>query len=234
MASTSNSPKWDARYAGQVPHDATYYFKCMLGGILACGGTHTGITPLDVTKCNMQVRRFGCTHRGIFGSNMFVLQVNPTKYRGLVSGLKTLIAEEGATGIWKGWAPTAIGYSLQGMFKYGLYEVFKDFYSNLAGKENTEKYKGLIWCAGSASAEFFADIALCPFEMTKVKVQTSPAGTFPTAFGAALAKCLQEELTLVSLLVLWSHCGLDRFVPMVVVVRSLFVRCFFVVRLLFV
>jgi solute carrier family 25 phosphate transporter 3 len=113
--------------------------------------------------------------------------VSPEKYKGLVSGLKTLIAEEGANGIWKGWAPTAIGYSLQGMFKYGLYEVFKDFYSNLAGKENTEKYKGLIWCAGSASAEFFADIALCPFEMTKVKVQTSPVGTFPTAFGPALA-----------------------------------------------
>lgn len=51
------------------------------------------------------------------------------------------------------------------MFKYGLYEVFKDFYSNLAGKENAEKYKGLIWCAGSASAEVFADVALCPLEM---------------------------------------------------------------------
>lgn len=28
----------------------------MLGGALACGFTHAGITPLDVTKCNMQVR----------------------------------------------------------------------------------------------------------------------------------------------------------------------------------
>jgi len=165
----SSQPKqWDARTAGAVPHDAMYYMKCMLGGILACGGTHTGITPLDVTKCNMQV--------------------NSQKYTGLVPGLKTLLREEGAIGIWKGWAPTAIGYSLQGMFKYGLYELFKDFYSNLAGEENSKKYKGLIWCAGSASAEFFADIALCPFEMTKVKVQTSPAGTFPTAFGAALAQ----------------------------------------------
>ena len=27
----------------------------MLGGALACGFTHAGITPLDVTKCNMQV-----------------------------------------------------------------------------------------------------------------------------------------------------------------------------------
>ncbi|KAJ3060547.1 Cu/Pi carrier, partial [Quaeritorhiza haematococci] len=46
--------KWDARYAGPVPHDSSYYAKCMLGGVLACGLTHAAITPLDVTKCNMQ------------------------------------------------------------------------------------------------------------------------------------------------------------------------------------
>ena len=66
------SPKWDVRYvaltlkifqcqlisprfAGPVPHDTNYYAKCMLGGALACGFTHAGITPLDVAKCNMQV-----------------------------------------------------------------------------------------------------------------------------------------------------------------------------------
>ena len=75
MANLAPSGKWDARYAvdvsqistyslahrclsrylGPVPHDASYYAKCMLGGALACGFTHAGITPLDVTKCNMQV-----------------------------------------------------------------------------------------------------------------------------------------------------------------------------------
>ncbi len=43
-------------YLGPVPHDVSYYTKGMLGGVLACGITHAGITPLDVTKCNMQVR----------------------------------------------------------------------------------------------------------------------------------------------------------------------------------
>ena len=74
------------------------------------------------------------------------------------------------------------------MFKYGLYEVFKDYYSNLAGEENASKYKPLIWLVGSASAEVFADIALCPLEMTKVKIQTSPAGTFPVPMMQALAE----------------------------------------------
>ena len=74
------------------------------------------------------------------------------------------------------------------MFKYGLYEVFKDAYMNLAGEEASKNYKGAIWLAGSASAEVFADIALCPLEMTKVKIQTSPAGTFPVPMFAAFSK----------------------------------------------
>lgn len=160
--------KWDARKSHAVPHDNTYYAKCMFGGALACGLTHAAVTPLDVTKCHMQV--------------------DPVKYKGLVSGLRTLVAEEGAAGMWKGWLPTLIGYSMQGLFKFGSYEYFKDMYSNMAGKENSEKYKGVIFCLGSASAEFFADIALCPMEMVKVKVQTAPPGTWPTAFGPALAK----------------------------------------------
>ena len=47
--------KWDSRYAGAVPHDTNYYLKCVLGGALSCGSTHFAVTPLDVTKCNMQV-----------------------------------------------------------------------------------------------------------------------------------------------------------------------------------
>ena len=46
------------RNIGPVPHDISYYSKCMLGGALACGLTHAGITPLDVAKCNMQVMQF--------------------------------------------------------------------------------------------------------------------------------------------------------------------------------
>ncbi|KAF8636419.1 hypothetical protein AX17_003601 [Amanita inopinata Kibby_2008] len=187
--STSPSGKWDARYLGPVPHDASYYSKCMLGGILACGVTHAGITPLDVAKCNMQV--------------------NPQKYNALGQGLKLLVKEEGANGIWKGFGPTFVGYSLQGMFKYGLYEVFKDLYMNMAGEEASQKYKPAIWLAGSASAEVFADIALCPLEMTKVKIQTSPNGTFPVAFGAALKEMsrtsAETRYPFGSLVPLWSR-----------------------------
>ncbi|KND04275.1 uncharacterized protein SPPG_00013 [Spizellomyces punctatus DAOM BR117] len=187
----SAAVKWDARYATAVPHDNVYYAKCFMSGILACGLTHSAITPLDVTKCSMQE------------------SVNPAKYRGLIPGLRTIVAEEGARAVWKGLVPTAIGYSAQGAFKFGLYEYFKDFYSNLVGEENAKKYKQLIWCAGSASSEFFADIALCPMEMTKVKVQTSPAGTFPTAFAPALremvARRAETRFPFGSLVPLWGR-----------------------------
>jgi len=188
VQNTPNQP-WNSRTAGHVVHDSSYYTKCLFGGVLACGLTHAAITPLDVTKCNMQV--------------------NPGKFKGLISGLKTIVAEEGAAAVWKGWFPTLLGYSAQGALKYGLYEVFKDVYSNALGEENAKKYKALIWCAGSASAEVFADIALCPLEMVKVKVQTSPAGTWPTSFFPALsqmsAQRAETRFPFGSLVPLWSR-----------------------------
>ena len=38
---------------GGDTHDISYYGKCMIGGSLACGLTHTAIVPLDVVKCRM-------------------------------------------------------------------------------------------------------------------------------------------------------------------------------------
>lgn len=61
----------------------------------------------------------------------------------------------------------------QGAFKYGGYEFFKKFYSDLAGEETAYKYKTSLYLAASASAEFIADIALCPFEAVKVRMQTT-------------------------------------------------------------
>ena len=43
----------------------------------------------------------------------------------------------------------------------------------MVGPENAVKYKTWVYLAGSASAEFFADIGLCPFEAVKVRMQTT-------------------------------------------------------------
>ncbi|OQS00805.1 Mitochondrial Carrier (MC) Family [Achlya hypogyna] len=169
-----------------VPHDASYYGKCAVAGVLACGATHTFLTPLDVVKCN--------------------LQVFPSKYTGLVQGFRLVAAEEGLVGLYKGWAPTALGYSAQGFCKYGLYEVFKDAYSAVLGDVVPS---GGIYLAASASAEVIADVALCPIEMVKVKVQTSPVGTFLTAIKPAVAamraNAAETRFPFGSVVPLWSR-----------------------------
>jgi len=98
---------------------------------------------------------------------------------------------------------------MQGLCKFGFYEFFKDFYSNLVGEENASRYKGWIWLAGSASAEFFADIALCPMEMVKVKDQTSRPGTWPSSLVPATSQMAAQRadtrFPFGSLIPLWSR-----------------------------
>jgi len=37
-------------------HTPLFYVTCALGGTLSTGLTHLAVTPLDLVKCNMQVR----------------------------------------------------------------------------------------------------------------------------------------------------------------------------------
>jgi len=134
-----------------------YYALCGLGGILSCGITHTALTPLDLVKCR--------------------IQTNAGKYKSIVSGFRVTLQEEGIRGLGRGWAPTAIGYSLQGLGKFGFYEVFKIMYADMIGEENAFLWRTSLYLAASASAEFIADIALCPLEACKVRIQTQPGCT---------------------------------------------------------
>ncbi|XP_078167027.1 mitochondrial phosphate carrier protein 3, mitochondrial-like [Carex rostrata] len=148
-----------------------FYAACGVGGALCCGLTHTAMTPLDVVKCNMQI--------------------DPTKYKSTMSGFNILHKEQGLRGFFKGWSPTLLGYSMQGASKYGFYEFFKKYYSDMAGPEHAAKYKTLIYLAGSASAEVIADVALCPMEAVKVRVQTQPG--FARGLQDGLPKIIRAE-----------------------------------------
>jgi len=143
--------------------------------------THTTVTPLDLVKCRRQV--------------------DPQLYKGNFQAWGTIMRAEGVRGIYTGGSPTFFGYCAQGAFKYGgfaslapphvrgtvvdgdnRYEYFKKAYSTLAGPENAERYKTGVYLAASASAEFLADIALCPFEAIKVRMQTTIPPTFTGTF----------------------------------------------------
>jgi solute carrier family 25 phosphate transporter 3 len=125
-----------------------FYRTCAIGGFLACAPTHSAVLPLDLVKCRLQV------DKNLYSSNL--------------AGIRTIIKTEGLLKIYTGFAPTFIGYGLQGAFKYGGYEYFKKTYSDLIGGSNIG-----VFLAASASAEFIADLFLCPFESMKVKYQTT-------------------------------------------------------------
>jgi solute carrier family 25 phosphate transporter 3 len=140
----------------QVEYGSTKYFTlCAYGGMLSCGLTHFAVTPLDVVKCNAQG--------------------NPAKFnKGMFGNMLMWGRENGSRALFRGWAPTLIGYSFQGMGKFGFYEVFKYKFAHAVGEENATKYRTLLYTAASGSAEVFADILLCPWETIKLKVQTIP------------------------------------------------------------
>lgn len=85
-------------------------------------------------------------------------------------------------GIFTGWGPTLVGYSAQGAAKYGFYEFFKKTYSDMAGPEAAVKYRTGLYLVASASAEVLADVALCPFEAIKVRMQ----GGIPSPYRGTL------------------------------------------------
>ena len=152
-------------------HDASYYFKCMIGGALACGLTHTAIVPLDVMKCKKQI--------------------DPTYCKGIVDGVGKVRAAGQVT---LGWSPTLLGYSLQGLGKFGFYEIFKDVYKNIVGADKAEEYKKIGWSIASGSAEIIADTFLCPWEAVKLKIQLSrPGQEYPNSLFGALNKIRAEE-----------------------------------------
>lgn len=134
-----------------------FFMLCAAGGAVACGSTHTMLTPLDLVKCR--------------------LQVDPAKYKSIFKGFSISWSEGGASNLVKGWAPTFIGYTLQGSAKFAGYEYFKYKYSSLVDEESAYLYRTYLYLAAAASAEFVADIFLAPFEAAKVRMQTTPGYT---------------------------------------------------------
>lgn len=168
MVSSSAEPKRKVKL-----FSTEYYLYCTLGGIFACGPTHSAVTPLDLVKTRRQVR--------------------PDLYKSNVEGWKTIIKTEGGVpGIFTGVGATFIGYSFQGAGKYGLYEVFKKTYSDIVGPEKAYSMRTGIYLAASASAEFFADMFLCPWEAIKVKQQTT-VPPFANSVFEGLKKSLDAE-----------------------------------------
>ena len=97
-------------------------------------------------------------------------QVDSKLYSSNLGAWRSIYSKEGLRGVFFGWSPTFVGYSFQGLGKYGFYEVFKYLYGE---KVFPNMNKTVVYLGASASAEFLADLALCPFEAIKVRMQTT-------------------------------------------------------------
>ncbi|KAI3632975.1 hypothetical protein MIR68_009050 [Amoeboaphelidium protococcarum] len=154
------------------PSGYDLYARFAFAGAVCCSVTHGALTPVDVVKTR--------------------IQLDPEKYnRGMVTAFRTVIKEEGAGALLTGFGPTAFGYFLQGAFKFGGYEFWKKTMVEAMGVENAVNYRTPIYLASSAIAEFFADIALCPLEATRIRLVSQPS--FANGLIGGFMRLLREE-----------------------------------------
>lgn len=120
------------------------------------------------------------------------IQLDPKTYnRGLIGGFRQVIQNEGAGALLTGAGPTFAGYFLQGSLKFGGYEFFKQQCINQFGYEAASNNRTAVYLASAGAAEFFADIALCPLEATRIRLVSEP--TYANGLIGGFSKMLKNE-----------------------------------------
>jgi solute carrier family 25 phosphate transporter 3 len=153
-------------------YDLTYYGKSALAGGICCSITHGAVCPVDVVKTR--------------------IQLEPQKYnKGMIGGFKQVISEEGAMALSTGLGATAVGYFIQGWFKFGGVEFFKIKVANSMGEKKAWENRTAIYLGAAAGAEFIADIFLCPLEACRIRAVSDP--TFASSLPGVAARLIKEE-----------------------------------------
>jgi solute carrier family 25 phosphate transporter 3 len=152
--------------------DTNYYIKAATAGAICCSATHGAVCPVDVVKTRMQL--------------------NPAKYNtGMIGGFKMVIAEEGVGALSTGLGATAIGYAIQGWFKFGGVELLKVNAAKALGEKKAYENKTAIYLGAAAGAEFVADCFLCPLEAARIRSVSDP--TYGSNLAAVAGRLLKEE-----------------------------------------
>jgi len=175
---STGSTKLDALKTAVIAQDPRklsgidLYSRFAFAGAVCCSVTHGALTPVDVVKTR--------------------IQLDPVKYNsGLIGGFRKILAEEGFGAVWTGVGPTFAGYFLQGAFKFGGYEFFKQQCITQFGYETASQNRTAVYLASAAAAEFFADIALCPLEATRIRLVSQP--DFANGLIGGFTKILKNE-----------------------------------------
>jgi solute carrier family 25 phosphate transporter 3 len=121
------------------------------------------------------------------------IQVDPSlKGKGMFTAGRSIVAAEGTSALLTGFGPTAVGYFVQGGLKFVGYEFWKTKIINATGDYNTAvEHRTAIYLSSAAIAEFFADIALCPLEATRIRL-VSERG-FASGLTTGFIRILRED-----------------------------------------
>eukprot|EP00742_Colponemidia_sp_Colp-10_P000061 GILJ01000068.1.p1 GENE.GILJ01000068.1~~GILJ01000068.1.p1 ORF type:complete len:324 (-),score=58.13 GILJ01000068.1:119-1090(-) len=158
--------------AGAPPKGLDLFARYAFAGAICCAVTHGALTPVDVVKTR--------------------IQLEPTVYnKGMISAFRQVVSSEGAGALLTGIGPTFAGYFLQGALKFGGYEFWKKTFIETLGMETAQNNRTAIYVASSGIAEFFADVALCPLEATRIRLVSQP--TFATGLVSGFTRLVREE-----------------------------------------
>ncbi|KAK0554456.1 mitochondrial phosphate carrier protein [Tilletia horrida] len=151
------------------------YTKFLAAGGLCATITHGMMTPVDVVKTRIQLEP-------------------PGKRVGMLTMARNIVASEGPGGLLTGFAPTAVGYLIQGGLKFAGYEFWKRQFVILAGSQETaQQYRTAIYLTGASIAEVFATLALTPLEAARIRL-VSERGYASNLFGALTKMTAQEGI----------------------------------------
>ena len=111
------------------------YSRFGLSGAICASGVHLALTPLDVVKTKVQT--------------------NPIKYPGIGSSFKMIFKEEGLSSFFTGWAPTLLGYFVNGGALYTLTEVTRRSLTEAAGVDAVTLEVPIILIAAGKLSFYF-------------------------------------------------------------------------------
>lgn len=156
----------------KTPTGVDLYARFALAGALGCAITHGALTPVDVVKTR--------------------IQLDPEVYnKGMINAFRQIVKNEGAGALLTGLGPTVAGYAVQGALKFGGYEFWKKQAIDYLGVKTASEHRQAVYLGASGIAEFFADIALCPLEATRIRLVSQPS--FANGLASGFLRIAREE-----------------------------------------
>jgi len=134
--------------------ESTVAEKCLAGGI-GCGIAGLATNPMDVVKIRNQ-------------------QYGGVKYGHFVGTLRTILAEEGVAGLFKGAAASVLREGTYSSFRMGMYEPIRLLIHRTTGAQ--ESHPGAKWASAFASGGIGSAL-FNPIDLLKVRFQSHLPGT---------------------------------------------------------